>query len=77
MNNKLKRINLDNIKSKLKDHVQISDGMKKKLEDAKQYYIDLGHDFVTHGSIPELHEYYGLSAEKIAEFVREVHQNEN
>lgn len=44
MNNKLKRINLDNIKSKLKDHVQISDGMKKKLEDAKQYYIDLGHD---------------------------------
>ncbi len=44
MNNKLKRINLDNIKSKLKDHVQLSDGMKKKLEDAKQYYIDLGRD---------------------------------
>jgi len=39
--------------------------------------IDLGHDFVTHGSIPELHEHYGLSAEKIDEFVREVHQNEN
>ena len=33
--------------------------------------LDLGHRYVTHGSVPSLHEYYGISREKIAEFIME------
>lgn len=31
--------------------------------------LDLGHRYVTHGSVSALHEHYGISGEKIAEFV--------
>ena len=33
--------------------------------------LDLGHRYVTHGSIKQLHEHYGLSGEKIAKFIME------
>ena len=39
--------------------------------------IDLGSEFVTHGSITKLHEKYGMDPASIAQKVREVLANEN
>lgn len=39
--------------------------------------IDLGHNFVTHGSISSLYQHYGLDAQSIADFVQEVIPHEN
>ena len=39
--------------------------------------IDLGSNFVTHGSIAQLHKQYGLDGESIAQKVKEVLSNEN
>ena len=39
--------------------------------------LDLGHRYVTHGSIQALYDYCGLDAASIADFVQEVLQNEN
>ncbi|MBR4418487.1 MAG: hypothetical protein IKT33_00595 [Clostridia bacterium] len=50
MNNKLKNIDVKKFLSNLKDKVKLSDNMKKKLEDVKKYYIDLGHDLKELGS---------------------------
>jgi len=36
------------------------------------YGIDLGHRFVTHGSVPELYKYCGLDGQSVASFVLEV-----
>lgn len=36
------------------------------------YGIDLGHRFVTHGSVPELYKYCGLDGQSVADFVLEV-----
>ncbi len=33
--------------------------------------LDLGHRYVTHGSVKQLHEYYGISGDKIAKFILE------
>lgn len=39
--------------------------------------VDLGRHYVCHGSMDKLYDHYGISAEKIAARVLEVHQNEN
>ena len=39
--------------------------------------INLGEEYVTHGSMNALYERYGLSPEKIKSFVMEVHHSEN
>ena len=39
--------------------------------------LDLGHRYVTHGSVQALYNHCGLDAESIAHFVQEVLQNEN
>ena len=39
--------------------------------------LDLGHRYVTHGSVKQLHEHYGLSGEKIAKYIMEGVQSEN
>ena len=39
--------------------------------------VDLGKEFVTHGSISQLHRLYGLDGESIAQKVRKVLENEN
>lgn len=59
-------------------------GIKERLgwELAKlgQYRVDgldLGHRYVTHGSVKQLHEHYGLSGEKIAKYIMEGVQGEN
>lgn len=49
--------------SKVRDGVQVSG-------------IDLGHNYVPHGSVEQLHKHYGLDAESVAEFIKEVLQNE-
>lgn len=38
--------------------------------------IDLGHNFVTHGSVDVLHQHYGLDADSIANYIKEVYQYE-
>ena len=38
--------------------------------------IDLGHNYVTHGSIEELYEHYGLDSKSITAFVQEALKNE-
>lgn len=38
--------------------------------------IDLGHDYVPHGSVEQLHKHYGLDAESVAGFIKEVLHNE-
>ena len=40
--------------------------------DCRVYGVDLGADFVTHGSKKELYAHYGLDGESIAKFTREV-----
>ena len=49
--------------SKVRDGVQVSG-------------IDLGHNYVPHGSVEQLHKHYGLDAESVAEFIKEVLQDE-
>ena len=38
--------------------------------------IDLGHNYVTHGSVSRLYEHYGLDDKSVADFVLEVLKNE-
>ncbi|MDD5863890.1 MAG: 1-deoxy-D-xylulose-5-phosphate synthase [Firmicutes bacterium] len=40
--------------------------------DCRVYGVDLGTDFVTHGSVKELYKHYGLDGASIAKFTREV-----
>ena len=39
--------------------------------------IDLGCRYLTHGNVEALYQNYGLDANGIADFIQEVHQNEN
>jgi len=39
--------------------------------------LDLGSDFATHGNIAQLHKYYGLDAESVAQHIQEVLKVEN
>ena len=39
--------------------------------------LDLGREYVTHGSVAQLHRAYGLDAASLAEKVKEVLHNEN
>lgn len=49
----------------------------EKCPDARVFAIDLGHRFVSHGSIDVLHKQYGLNGQSIANSIQEVHQVEN
>ena len=44
----------------------------KCCPELKMEGLDLGSDFVTHGSKKELYAHYGLDGESIAKFTREV-----
>jgi len=44
---------------------------------AKMECVDLGSEYVTHGSIAQLYEKYGLDAESIAARIQEVRSHEN
>lgn len=39
--------------------------------------FDLGHRYITHGSIKELYSHYHLDGKSVADFIMEVHANEN
>ena len=39
--------------------------------------INLGHGYVTHGSLAELYQHHGLDGASIAKFIQEVHHREN
>ena len=39
--------------------------------------IDLGNRYIQHGAVDTLYDYYGLSAEKLAQSIKEVHYSEN
>ena len=41
------------------------------------YGIDLGHRYITHGTLTELYHHCGMDADSIAEFVQEVQKVEN
>ena len=46
--------------------------MQHKLPDCKVDGIDLGHQFVTHGDLNTLYKHYGLDAQSIADYTKEV-----
>lgn len=39
--------------------------------------IDLGHRYITHGSVTQLYRHCGMDAQSIAQYVQEVHKVEN
>ena len=50
----------------------IRGAIAKELPFVKLYGIDLGPQYVPHGSLADLHRHYGLDAASIAKFTREV-----
>lgn len=50
MTKKFKKINLENFQSKLKEHMHLSEGMKQKIDAAKDYYVDLWRDLKVLGN---------------------------
>ena len=63
------------------EEVQSNSGIKEAvsygLQDVSVYGLDLGANFVTHGSLEELYKQKGLDPESIAAYIQEVQQNEN
>ena len=51
------------------------------LNEQDSYYtvsgIDLGNRYIQHGAVDKLYDYYGLSPEKLAKSIMEVHRSEN
>ena len=39
--------------------------------------VDLGNQYISHGAIDKLYDYYGLSPEKLAQTIMEVHSSES
>ena len=40
-------------------------------------HINLGDGYLTHGSVKQLYEHYGLDGQSVADFIQEVHRSEN
>ena len=47
------------------------------LADSQIHKIDLGHRYITHGSVSELYSHYGLDGQSVADFVTEVCSSES
>ena len=58
-------------------HEPLAWELHKKIPDLETDAIDLGSQYVTHGSVTKLYEKYGLDAASIAKKVTEVHTCEN
>lgn len=58
-------------------HHVLADVITHHMNSVRVDSIHLGRDFVTHGSIKELHQHYGIDGASVAAFIREVHHNEN
>ena len=50
--------------------------LEEKGLDCSVAGIDLGNRYIQHGSVNKLYDYYGLSAEKLAWSIKEVHYSE-
>lgn len=55
---------------------ELSYGLRHLRPDCKVYGVDLGNRYITHGSMLDLYDHYGLSGQKMADFVMEVHRSE-
>lgn len=49
----------------------------QNLKDCRVDQINLGHQYITHGSVSELYKHYGLDGKSVADYVMEVRSNEN
>jgi 1-deoxy-D-xylulose-5-phosphate synthase len=58
-------------------HEALAWKLAERVSDCKVSAIDLGNEYVTHGSVTRLYEKLGLDAVSIAEKVREVLSYEN
>ena len=38
--------------------------------------VDLGNQYIQHGAVEKLYDYYGLSPQKLAQSIMEVHRSE-
>jgi len=55
----------------------LSHAMRQEKPEIAVYGLDLGHAYVQHGSVDELHAHYGIDAAHIVKKVQEVLVNEN
>ena len=55
----------------------IASCLKNKNEMFDISGVDLGNQYIPHGAIDKLYDYYGLSPEKLAQTIMEVHSSEN
>lgn len=55
----------------------LADELIRRKQDIRVDHIDLGNDYVTHGNVDILYKHYGLDAQSVAAFIKEVLQNEN
>ena len=51
--------------------------LRNALPECKFTHIDLGHQYITHGAIGDLHKHYGLDPESVANHIQEVLKVEN
>ena len=58
-------------------HEPLAWALRQKKPACRVDCLDLGSRFVTHGSLADLYHAYHLDAQSIADFVLEVHHNEN
>lgn len=56
---------------------ELAAAINEKMPNCRVYGLDLGNEFVTHGSKPELLKAYGLDGQAIAEFTKGVLRCEN
>lgn len=55
----------------------ISSLLKERDATINVYGTDLGNQYIPHGAIDKLYDHYGLSPEKLAQTIMEVHGSEN
>ena len=58
-------------------HSVLAEEIQRKCGRIRVDTIHLGRSFVTHGSVTDLYKHCGLDAKSVADFIQEVHQNEN
>ena len=44
----------------------------QRIPDCRIHKLDLGHQYITHGSVSQLYSHYGLDGQSVADFVTEV-----
>ncbi len=56
---------------------ELAHALSQRMPDSRIGCMDLGDQFVTHGSKAQLLKHYGLDGQSIADFAREMMENEN